>query len=171
MSEWNAAIEALAAIRLSTEPLSEILQLYNEMVDRKIRPDLKTYELLLDVLLKREHDVHESIVEIKDRIARRKVLKIEDEIAEQLDFADRQAIAAFEVENNYSSVVAIFRTVNTVDGWRFAFPMYFHLLGAAAKRGDIDTALLVFAHMEKSKLPALPLQYAILIRTYANVGD
>ncbi|KAI0314732.1 hypothetical protein OF83DRAFT_1063300 [Amylostereum chailletii] len=168
VSEWNDAMTVLIRLRKDTEPLTELLGLYNDMVDRRLRPNNRTYALMIGALLRRDIEVVSQVRALNARATRRKILKAPDPAE---DFVESQRIAALESENNFGSALALFDAADTVLRWTFHDTVYSDLVRACALHHNVDVALRIFAHIERRDLRASANTYAHLLDVYIRSGD
>ncbi|TFY83258.1 hypothetical protein EWM64_g753 [Hericium alpestre] len=170
IANWNMALEALTAIRSAGEPVSEVLSAYNTMVKRSLIPNIRTYGVLIDVLVDRDAEVHSRINIIRRSIDQRRTLGVTDSPD---TFADEQRIAALQAENNFASAMSLFYAATSLQHAPLHVAYYMALLRSCALHKDVDSAIRVFADFEKrfgeSDIPA-PI-YGNLIWAYSSAGD
>jgi pentatricopeptide repeat protein len=163
--EFNMAFEGLRDTRVEGDPLTFMLETYNDMVSRSVYPNTRTYLTLILALTERDHEVHKAITSLELRNKRLALWGRED--------YDEQRIRKLREENNFPSAVSLFEAATAIAVWRRIPPsIYSNLIQSAALHGNVDAAISVFAHLEKRKdiLPT-PLIYANMVGVYANVGD
>lgn len=167
--DWNQVIGDLVAVRTPGEPVTEILQAYNDMVGRNIIPNMDTYALLIDVLCERDFETQRIISTLQTRINRRTLKGIVDSPEA---FTDEKRIQAMRAENNFASAMSLFQAANTLSTARFTSRIFLNLLRSAAAHGTIEPAIRIFAQAEKDPDTKLTqLYYSYLISTYSASGD
>lgn len=170
VAEFNMALAALHETRRPGEPLTLLLETYNDMVQRSLPPNVRTYISLILALTERDHEVQKSISGLDSRIKRRKLLSRE-EVA--IDEIDERRIEKLKAENNFGSAMAMFEAALII-GARNKFPLtvYTNLLRSCAFQANVDAAIHVFAQLESRTdfLPG-PQVYLNLLSVYANAND
>ncbi|KAF8516675.1 hypothetical protein JB92DRAFT_2909911 [Gautieria morchelliformis] len=166
---YNMAMQALLDNRVVGQPISLILELYNEMLERNLIPNLRTYRIMILSLCARDADVQRVISSLEARISRRTFTAREDAGDNTLD---SQRLAHLRTENNFPSALTLFRAATTIRNLPLGLPEYNALLRSCAFHQDIEAALRVFAHMERFPGdPPSPATYALLITVFANKAD
>ncbi|EIM85452.1 uncharacterized protein STEHIDRAFT_80833 [Stereum hirsutum FP-91666 SS1] len=167
--DWNQVMGDLVAVRTPGEPVTEILQAYNDMVGRNIVPNMDTYALLIDVLCERDFETQKIISTLQTRIHRRTLKGMADSPDA---FTDEKRIQALRAENNFASAMSLFQAANTLSTARFTSRIFLNLLRSAAAHGTIEPAIRIFAQAEKNSDNKLSqLYYLYLISTYSTSGD
>ena len=166
---YNMAMQALFENRVVGQPISLILELYNEMLERNLIPNLRTYRIMISALCARDADVSRVITSLQARIDRRTFVEGED-VSDST--VDQQRIAHLRTENNFTSALTLFKAATTIRNLPLGLPEYNALLRSCAFRNDVESALRVFAHMERfPDDPPSPATYALLITVFCNKGD
>ncbi|TFY63357.1 hypothetical protein EVG20_g6353 [Dentipellis fragilis] len=171
VSDWNMAMDALVAIRAPGEPVTEILNVYNNMVKLSIFPNTETYSLLIQLLTDREHEVHSAVSLLQRRIERRKQLGVTNSPE---SFADEQRIAGLQAENNFASALSLFYAASALpQSRRLPYHSYSSLLRVCSLNGNLDAAIRIFADIEKrigdKGMPASI--YGNLLAVYSSISD
>ncbi|KAA1465885.1 hypothetical protein DENSPDRAFT_830571 [Dentipellis sp. KUC8613] len=171
VTDWNLAMDALVAIRAPGEPVTEILNVYNNMVKLSIFPNTETYSLLIQLLADREQEVHNSVSLLQRRIERRKQFGVTDSPE---TFADEQRIAGLQAENNFASALSLFYAASALPQSRkLPYHCYSSLLRTCSINSNLDAAIRIFADVEKRAgdkgMPASV--YGNLLGVYSSIGD
>lgn len=193
---YNAILSALQAFRQPGEPISTILTTYNEMLERDVLPTIATYGIVIQALLERDEEVDKAIKRVSRK---RRWIEWEKNVAKedaakdastskskrrlrQLEM-DEQELEQLAKENNYESAIKLFRAAIIYNRHRpFRVASYVSLLGAAARRGDVETAIEVWSHHEGvknsgNKMPEgsetrpIVRMFTLLIQAYANARE
>ncbi|KAF8632397.1 hypothetical protein AX17_004838 [Amanita inopinata Kibby_2008] len=169
--EFNMALDALVSTRRVGEPLKLVLETYNDMVKHSLLPTLRTYTLLIQALTERDYEVHRSIWTIQARMRRRTSLTGELEVSSVS--ADEAKLAALQGENNFSSAMALFEAVISINGnSRLSVATYISLLRSCAYHGNVANAIHVFAQLERRADIRIPhIVYKYMIQAYTNAGQ
>ncbi|KAG1856308.1 hypothetical protein C8R48DRAFT_776128 [Suillus tomentosus] len=170
VSEFNMALSGLHETRRPGEPLTLLLETYNDMIRRSLKPNVRTYISLILALTERDYEVHKSIGVLDGRVKRRKLIG-RQEVA--LNEADEKRIEQLKAENNFATAMSMFDAALNV-GARNKFPLaiYTNLLRSCAFQADVDAAIRVFAQLESRTdfLPG-PQVFLNLLSVYANAND
>ncbi|KAG1729087.1 uncharacterized protein EDB91DRAFT_1160171 [Suillus paluster] len=170
VAEFNMALAGLHETRRSGEPLTLLLETYNDMVQRSLTPNVRTYISLILALTERDYEVHKSIGGLDGRVKRRKLLG-RQEVA--MDEADEKRIEQLKEEDNFGSAMTMFEAALAI-GARNKIPLsvYNNLLRSCAYQANVDAAIRVFAQLESRTdfLPG-PQVFLNLLSVYANAND
>ncbi|KAG2125888.1 hypothetical protein BD769DRAFT_1463883 [Suillus cothurnatus] len=170
VSEFNMALAGLHDTRRPGEPLTLFLETYNDMIQRSLTPNVRTYISLILALTERDYEVHKSIGSLNGRARRRRLLG-RQEIA--MDEADEERIEQLKAENNFASAMSMFDAAMSI-GARNKFPLavYTNLLRSCAFQADVDAAIRVFAQLEsRTDFLPNPQVFLNLLSVYANAND
>ncbi|KAG1888745.1 hypothetical protein F4604DRAFT_1714916 [Suillus subluteus] len=170
VSEFNMALAGLHDTRRPGEPLTLLLETYNDMIRHSLTPNVRTYISLILALTERDFEVQKSVGALDGRVKRRKLLG-RQEVA--MDEADEKRIEQLKAENNFASAMSMFDAAMNI-GARNKFPLavYTNLLRSCAFQADVDAAIRVFAQLESRTdfLPG-PQVFLNLLSVYANAND
>ena len=163
-SGYNLVLDILHRFRQVSEPITNILKTYNEMLERDILPNIKTYSLVIRALMERNDEI---AVATREAEAKRKWIIWDRAHAASVrkdgtgggdyDFGNRhdklrdveEQIQALKKERNYENALKLFHSGVTYNRHRpFQLGVYALLLQGAAARGDLQTALQVWGHLE-----------------------
>lgn len=170
VSEFNMALYGLQETRRRGAPITFLLETYNDMIQRSLKPNVRTYMYLLLALTERDNEVHRSIGSLDGRIKRRRLIG-RQEVA--VDEADERRIKKLKAENNFTTAMSIFdAALNTGARNKFPLVVYTNLLRSCALHADVDAAIHVFAQLESRTdfLPS-PQVFLNLLSTFANAND
>lgn len=167
-AEFNMALEALHESRRAGEPLNLLLDTYNDMIERSVVPNTRTYLILILALTDRDNEVHKTIMSLESRAKRR--LR-PDSIS---SLPDKLRIEQLRSENNFASAMSLFEAAIALNWNKTIIPLYIytHLLRSCAFHSNVDAAISVFAHLERRSdlLPSASV-FSHLISVYTNIGD
>ncbi|KAF8516021.1 hypothetical protein BU17DRAFT_51204 [Hysterangium stoloniferum] len=174
---YNMALTALYDVRSPGDPITTIIELYNEMIYRDLIPNFRTYRIMISTLCERDYDVSCVIRRLEDKIKRRKFTDPENP---SLNEADEQRLAQLRVEKNFASAMAMFQAATVVQlqnqkqsrSQILEIKEYNVLLRSCAIHANVDAALRVFAHLERfhNEL-ATPTTYLMLLNVFHAIGD
>lgn len=199
---YNVILSALQAFRQPGQPISNILTTYNEMLERDLLPTIGTYSIVIQALLERDEEVDRAMKKVQRRrrwlewekrvLGAQEGVKEETAAAAEKWFARRFAaleehekeLEGLVTEKNYESAVKLFRAAIVYNRYRpFRVTSYLSLLGAAARRGDVETAIQVWGHHEGVKNSderkhegaaddrPLVRMFSLLLQAYANARE
>lgn len=194
---YNAVIDVLHRYRKVGEPITQILRAYNEMLERDVLPSIKTYSLVTRSLMERHNEVRAAIHESEGKRRwiewdKRHARSIRRDGTGGADYqwSDRhrllqpveEQIAALKRERNYENAVKLFHSGVTYNRHRpFQLSVYSLLMGGAAQRGDLETALAVWGHLEgvrnsdkkafETDGQTLLILYAHLVECYSKQAE
>ncbi|KWU47384.1 hypothetical protein RHOSPDRAFT_30806 [Rhodotorula sp. JG-1b] len=185
----NAAIAAIYRTRKPNDPLDRIVLLYNQLFDHgALHPNRASYEHVITAFCTRDKEVRESISYLERRIAKRELVNRargpwhvgfdaaqEDRSGEAderlLNERERERLAQLRGPQSdyFTPAYEIFQALGKL-GDRLHPHVVQSLLVAAAERGQVDTALVLFERLEKSAFqkPGY-LGYEALLRMYGSV--
>ena len=183
IAEYNMAIQALAETRQPLGSLQSILDVYNAALDRGLVPNVRTYKYLIIAMCERDREVRQVINTIETRMKRRGMLSSNglhsSERQMETERQELEQLDAFKREDNFRIAVRFFDALVQVWGSgnkkvysALNYPIYAHLMRSCAYAADIDVAIRVFSHLERSHdgKPTTALFHS-LMRTYIAAGD
>ncbi|MCJ1438026.1 hypothetical protein MMC27_007413 [Xylographa pallens] len=167
---YNALLKA--AIYLPTDKhlvVPKVLDVYADMLRRKVLPDTETYTILLDLLSHRALEVSRMKADLV--VNRRRFGGLKD--------ADRFMFRSQEVEHDIlveddalSTAIKLFESSTAVHPLRtFSASTYRLLLNACAANGEVDHMIRVYSHMEACKVVPFASIYPAMIEAFAVSGD
>ncbi|KAI0915427.1 hypothetical protein AcV5_003654 [Taiwanofungus camphoratus] len=163
---YNAALSALREKRRAGDSLHPLLQTYNEMLDRSVLPNQRTYTIVISALAERDHECQKAIRDLEVRLQNCPPL---DKVAA---VADEKCIAQLRAENNFRSALTLFQAACSTPTNRIPLSVYNKLLRSCALHKNADAAVRIFAHLERRKdVHPTPQIFTRLISVYSNVGD
>ena len=166
LEQFNAGLRALLRTRRTGEPLTNIIRLYNNMLDASVIPNIETYETLISALIGRDFEVHHAIMALELRLKNRPLLGR----SESTNTAVAQArLAKLRTEDNFGSAMSLFESVLAINGIRnLSKGTFVALIRSCAFHCNVNAAIHVFAQMErKDKTIDFPV-YRYMILTFSN---
>ncbi|KUM66802.1 hypothetical protein ACN42_g216 [Penicillium freii] len=167
---YNALL--VAAIRLhpdAAQAIPKALDVYSDMLRRRVIPDEDTYETLVQLLVTRAH----AIIKAKDALEQERVrfggMEEPGKFMLQSSELERDLLAE---DTSLSIAVKLFDTA-TARHNRLVFPgdMYRHLIIACAKEGKVEDMIRIYAHMESQKMTPHATIFPSMITAFASTGD
>ena len=161
------AIDTLCETRQQGDPLTPIVDTYNDLLRHNLVPDLNTYLPLIQVLTERDQEVRRVLLGLESRRKRRAFL------GKSESTADEEKIVLLKAENNLPLAMSLFEAVIALGcSNKLPLTIYQNLLRSCSYHSNVDAAIHVFAQLEARKhlLPNAAI-YGHLIALYTNIGD
>lgn len=166
---YNALL--MAAIHLPTkkiEVVSKALDVYADMLRRRVTPDSDTYNVLVGLLASRSLEVSEMKAALEDK--RKRFGGMEE--------AGRFMLASHELEHailgeddRLDLAIKLFDTSVDADTAMYSAETYQQLISACAQAGRVSDMLALFEHMESSKIAPIAAIFPAMIAAFAARGD
>ncbi|KAJ9486128.1 hypothetical protein VN97_g7216 [Penicillium thymicola] len=167
---YNALL--VAAIRLhpdASQAIPKALDVYSDMLRRRVIPDEDTYETLVQLLVTRAHDIIKAKEALEQERVRFGGMEEPGKFMLQSSELERDLLAE---DTSLSIAVTLFDTA-TARHNRLVFPgdMYRHLIIACAKEGKVEDMIRIYAHMESQKMTPHATIFPSMITAFASTGD
>ncbi|KZT50657.1 hypothetical protein CALCODRAFT_178070 [Calocera cornea HHB12733] len=160
VATYNMALRAVNAVRTKGMPIAVVLELYNEMLEKELTPDHMTYSSVIRALCDRDQDIHELLT----------FGKLEGGAPDAAPSPEH--VHLLQNEENFASAMALFNAARALRASHFGIDTYNALLRSAGFRGDMDSAVRVYAALEARPDVAPNLAtYGHLIAVYAHAKD
>ncbi|KAH8105422.1 hypothetical protein BXZ70DRAFT_525117 [Cristinia sonorae] len=170
---YNAILDALVSARKPGSSLQDIMAVYNEMIGLSLRPNLRTYAILIIALTNRDREVTMAISISQKNIQRLKLIARYPS-AESAQLEER--VQELEAENNFNSAMTLFKTAASYVKTSFHgskgdsdLSPYFALLHSCVAHSDVDAAVTVYSELENAlasrggKPPAKVFQSMVIV--------
>lgn len=158
---FNIALGILRTYRASGDPITEILNAYNLMIQRNLLPDSVTFSHVIIALLERDAEIanaenltvnqrkgldFDAVHFPKDSISLEFLKRHESELAEKIQKAEQLdgVLQTLKQENNYSKALALWRSATKQTETSLGRQAYATIIHAAARHQDIETAKAAF---------------------------
>ncbi|THH32159.1 hypothetical protein EUX98_g2008 [Antrodiella citrinella] len=157
---YNVILDAMRVSRPPGTSLDGLLEVYNEIIARSIRPNVATYFHLVMALTDRDREVQLAIRITKERLTAGNMLGTDLTVTE-----DR--LKTLQAEDNFGPAMTIYKaacvSTNNNPPWGAAGlgdrGVYFALLRSCFFRSDVKQAMDIFKHIED-----------VAVKTGAKVG-
>ncbi|KAK4236229.1 hypothetical protein C8A03DRAFT_35898 [Achaetomium macrosporum] len=166
---YNALL--MAAIHLPSEKweiVTKALDVYADMLRRKVSPDSDTYNILVGLLASRSLE----IVSLK-RVLEDKRLRFGG-----MDEPGKFMLASHELEHamlleddRLDLAMRLFETSVMSNKALYSSETYHQLISACAQAGRVSDMLQLFEHMEASQMTPFAATFPAMITAFANSGD
>lgn len=168
-SAYNALL--VAAIHIPTkkiEIVSKALDVYADMIRRRINPDSDTYDILVGLLASRSLEVSEMKSALE---AKRQRFGGMDEPGKFM-FASHDLEHAILCEDDRLDLaMKLFDSSVSANSAMYSAETYHQLIAACAKSGHVSDMLRLFEHMESSNSTPFASIFPTMITAFAKRGD
>ncbi|RDA96127.1 hypothetical protein CP533_1751 [Ophiocordyceps camponoti-saundersi (nom. inval.)] len=168
-SAYNALL--MAAIHLPTkkiEVVSKALDVYADMVRRRVSPDNETFDILVGLLASRSLEVSDMKTALEDKCRRFGGL----EEPGKFMFASHELEHAILCEDDRLDLaIKLFDTSVDASMAGYSATTYRQLILACANAGRVSDMLRLFGHMESNKVIPVAAVFPAMITAFANRGD
>jgi pentatricopeptide repeat protein len=167
---YNALL--VAAIRLHPDAalaIPKALDVYSDMLRRRVIPDEDTYETLVQLLVTRAHDAIQAKQVLEQE--RLRFGGMEEQGKFMLESSELEHAILAE-DTSLSIAVKLFDTAVSRHS-RLVFPldMYSQLIIACAKEEKVEDMIRIYAHMESQKMTPHATIFPSMITAFASTGD
>ncbi|PKS05893.1 hypothetical protein jhhlp_007724 [Lomentospora prolificans] len=166
---YNALLHA--AIRLSSEKnevVSKALDVYADMLRRKVSPDSDTYNILVDLLASRSLEVSHLKKSLEDKRVRYGGF----EEAGKFMFASHELeFAILSEDDRLDIAMRLFDSSVATSHASYSPETYSQVIMACATAGRVDDMLRLFEHMETSGTTPIASVFPAMITAFAKSGD
>ena len=166
---YNALLDA--AIHLPTakhQVVPKALDVYADMLRRKVSPDTAFYNTLIQLLSRRALDV----IHTKSALEQKQIRYNGVENGQRYLFASNEAEYAIVAEDDaFSNAMKVFQSAISSKERTFPAETYQLLVTACALNGSIEEMIRVFNHMESNKIVPIAGMFVPMIEALARTGD
>lgn len=166
---YNALL--MAAIHLPREKIeivSKALDVYADMMRRKVSPDSDTYNILVGLLAARSLEVSSLKKRLEDKRARYGGM----EEPGKFMFASTELEHAILCEDDRLDLaMKLFKSSVSSRSDAFSSETYHQLISACAQSGRVNDMLALYEHMEMNKAIPFAAVFPAMITAFANCGD
>lgn len=168
-TSYNALL--MAAIHLPSEKIeivSKALDVYADMMRRKVKPDSDTYNILVGLLAARSLEVSSLKKRLEDKRARYGGM----EEPGNFMFASTELEHAILCEDDRLDLaMKLFKASVSLRSDAFSSETYHQLISACAQSGRVNDMLALYEHMEMNKAVPFAAVFPAMITAFANCGD
>jgi len=170
IQDYNALLEAAIHLPIAKhQVVPKALDIYSDMIRRKITPDTAFYTLLIGVLSHRALDV----VRMKDVLDKKRLrfggITGKDRFLFASDEAEYDILAQ---DDALSNAIKFFHVSTALDIERhYTAKTYRSLITACASMGEVDDMISAYTHMEFHKVKPIASMFPPMIEAFAKSGD
>lgn len=167
---YNALL--VAAVQLHPEAAQAIpkaLDVYSDMLRRRVIPDEDTYQTLVQLLVTRAHDILKAKEVLEQERFRYGGMEEPGKFMLQSSELERDILAE---DTSLSIAIKLFDTATTRHS-QLVFPLdlYRHLIIACAREGKVEEMIRIYSHMELQKVTPHATIFPYMINAFAGTGD
>jgi len=168
-SAYNALL--MAAIRLPSEKFEVVLKaldVYADMLRRKVSPDSNTYNILVELLASRSLEV----TALKKGLENKRLRFGGMEEPGKFMFASHELEHAFLSEDDcLDQAMKLFNYSVEYNKASYSAETYHQLISACAQSNRVADMLQLFEHMESNQATPFAATFPAMITAFANTGD
>lgn len=168
-TSYNALL--MAAIHLPSEKIeivSKALDVYADMMRRKVKPDSDTYNILVGLLAARSLEVSSLKKRLEDKRARYGGM---DEPGKFMLASTELEHAILCEDDRLDLAMKLFKASVASRSDAFSSETYHQLISACAQSGRVNDMLSLYEHMEMNKATPFAAVFPAMITAFANCGD
>ncbi|KAL4883252.1 hypothetical protein BJY04DRAFT_206543 [Aspergillus karnatakaensis] len=167
---YNALLDS--AIRLHddrSQAIPKALDVYSDMLRRRVIPDEQTYRMLVQLFVMRAHDVMKAMEALEQERARYGGM---EEPGKFMLHSSELEKALLAEDDSLGIAMKLFDTAATRHA-DFIFPLdtYRYLITACATEGKVEAMIRVYGHMESHKVTPHASIFPSMIDAFASAGD
>ena len=168
-SAYNALL--MAAIHLPAEKIeiiSKTLDIYADMLRRKVAPDSDTYNILVGLLASRSLEVSSLKKTLEDKRLRFGGM---EEPGKFMFASQELEHAILSEDDRLDLALKLFDSSVASDKALYSSETYHQLISASAQSGRVSDMLRLFEHMEKHAVTPFAATFPAMITAFAHSGD
>ncbi|KAL4980262.1 hypothetical protein BDW66DRAFT_126014 [Aspergillus desertorum] len=167
---YNALLDS--AIELHgdrSQAIPKALDVYSDMLRRRVIPDEQTYRMLVQLFVLRAHDAKKAMEALEQERVRYGGM---EEPGKFMLHSSELEKAILAEDDSLGIALKLFDTA-TARHADLAFPLdtYRYLISACATEGKVDAMVRVYAHMESHKVTPHASIFPSMIDAFASAGE
>ncbi|KAI9171143.1 Pentatricopeptide repeat-containing protein [Paramyrothecium foliicola] len=166
---YNALL--IAAIHIPSQKIeivSKALDVYADMVRRRVSPDSDTFNILVGLLASRCLEVAETKAALEDKRIRFGGM---DEPGKFMFASHELEHAILSEDDRLDLAMKLFDSSVDADTALYSAETYHQLISACAQAGRVSDMLRLFEHMEMTQTVPFASTFPTMITAFANAGD
>ncbi|KAE8154507.1 hypothetical protein BDV25DRAFT_147794 [Aspergillus avenaceus] len=167
---YNALLESAVQLHGDTaQAIPKALDVYSDMLRRRVIPDEHTYQTLVQLFVVRAHDALNSKKVLEQDRARFGGM---EEPGKFMLHSSELERAILNEDHSLGIALKLFNTATTRHT-DLVFPLdtYSFLITACAREGQVEDMIRVYAHMESKKVTPHASIFPAMIDAFASTGD
>ncbi|PYH98052.1 hypothetical protein BO71DRAFT_89807 [Aspergillus ellipticus CBS 707.79] len=167
---YNALLESAIQLHGDTaQAIQKALDVYSDMLRRKVIPDEQTYQTLVQLFVVRAHDTLQSKELLEQERVRYGGMEEPGKFMLHSSELERAILAE---DHSLGIALKLFGTATARHAdLVFALDTYRFLITACAKEGKVEDMIRVYAHMESHKVTPHASIFPAMIDAFASTGD
>lgn len=168
-TSYNALL--MAAIHLPAEKIeivSKALDVYSDMMRRKVVPDSDTYNILVGLLAARSLEVSTLKKRLEDKRVRYGGM---EEPGKFMLASSELEHAILSEDDRLDLAIKLFKNSATSQRDVYSPETYHQLISACAQSGRVSDMLHLYEHMETNRATPFAATFPAMITAFANCGD
>ncbi|KAL4912408.1 hypothetical protein BDW62DRAFT_215044 [Aspergillus aurantiobrunneus] len=167
---YNALLDS--AIELHddrSQAIPKALDVYSDMLRRKVIPDEQTYRMLVQLFVMRAHDVMKAMEVLEQERVRYGGM---EEPGKFMLHSSELEKAILAEDDSFGIAMKLFDTATARHAdLVFPFDVYRYLITACGTEGKVEAMIRVYAHMESHKVTPHASIFPVMIDAFASSGD
>ncbi|KAB8258783.1 hypothetical protein BDV32DRAFT_159805 [Aspergillus pseudonomiae] len=167
---YNALLESAVHLHGDTaQAIPKALDVYSDMLRRRVIPDEQTYRTLVQLFVERAHDALKSKKSLEqDRIRYGGM----EEPGKFMLHSSELERAILDEDHSLGIAMKLFDTATTRHtDVVFSLDTYSRLIIACATEGQVENMIRIYAHMETQKVTPHASIFPSMIDAFASTGD
>lgn len=170
-ASYNALLKAVLVVaRSKGRAAPKAVEVYTDMIQRKVSPDTSTYTELLDMLSTRALEISEAKAILERKRSWFKSMTNSD-LESSLIFSDRAELEKLSSDASLNKAIELFDSSSGAAIKAFPEATYHLLISACAKEKRIDDMIRVYSRMELRRVTPQPATFIAMIGAFASIGD
>lgn len=166
---YNALLMAAICLPANKyETVSKALDVYADMLRRKVRPDSQTYNILVGLLATRSLEVSALKKSLEEKRVRFGGM---DEPGKFMFASHELEHAILSEEDRLDMAMKLFRSSVEYERDQYSSETYHQLITACAESGRVSDMLQLFEHMELNQTVPYAGTFPAMITAFAKSGD
>ncbi|KAL4966864.1 uncharacterized protein BDV14DRAFT_188773 [Aspergillus stella-maris] len=167
---YNALLDS--AIELHddrSQAIPKALDVYSDMLRRRVIPDEQTYQMLVQLFVMRAHDARSAMQVLEQERARYGGMEEPGRFMLQSSELEEAILAE---DDSFGIALKLFDTATTRHtDLVFSGDIYRYLITACAIEGKVEAMIRVYGHMESHKVTPHASIFPSMIEAFAAAGD
>lgn len=167
---YNALLESAIQLHGDTaQAIQKALDVYSDMLRRRVVPDEQTYQTLVQLFVVRANDAIKSKGMLEQERVRYGGMEEPGKFMLHSSELERAILAE---DHSLGIAMKLFNTAATRHA-DLVFPLdtYRHLINACAKEGQVEDMIRVYGHMESHNVTPHASIFPSMIDAFASTGD
>ncbi|KAF2145585.1 uncharacterized protein K452DRAFT_122318 [Aplosporella prunicola CBS 121167] len=167
---YNALLAAAIHLpRIRNQVVPKALDVYSDMLRRRVLPNSETYAILIELLSVRAMEVLSSKQILEEKRTRFGGMEEEGQFMLHSHEAD---FAILLEDDSLSIAVKLFDTASAIQSKSaFSEKTYRKLITACAELGKVEEMVRIYTHMESNKVLPRAEMFVPMIQAFASSGD